>query len=165
MIGKMVHNIISEKNQNDATANYIDTGFCSVPSLLLFCLLIPGIFCTVPYLWILTKERLWWPRCEIFGFCLLSFCQNERIYLSQFVYFLRKVCLFLNFWMIKCTIMFRLTHLCTLLFQNWKVNTLSSKLRKLSSLSVRELSFLSFEESMFIIQFLMLKFLVMFCLT
>ena len=54
--------IISEKNQNDATANYIDTGFCSVPSILLFCLLIPGVFCTVPYLWILTKERLWWPR-------------------------------------------------------------------------------------------------------
>ena len=50
MIGKMVHNIISEKNQNDATANYIDTGFCSVPSILLFCLLIPGVFCTVPYL-------------------------------------------------------------------------------------------------------------------
>ena len=36
-------------------------------------------------------------RCEIFGFCLLSFCQNERIQLSQFLDFLRKVCLFFNF--------------------------------------------------------------------
>ena len=43
-------------------------------------------------------------------FCLLSFPQNERkIYklrqlsLSQFVYFLRDVCLLFNFWMIKFT--------------------------------------------------------------
>ena len=43
-------------------------------------------------------------RCGIFGFCLLSFSQNERkIYkrrqlsLSQFVYFLREVCLLFNF--------------------------------------------------------------------
>ena len=36
-------------------------------------------------------------RCETFDFCLLSFCQNERIQLSQLVYFLRKVCLFFNF--------------------------------------------------------------------
>ena len=43
-------------------------------------------------------------RCGIFSFCLLSFPQNERkIYklsqlsLSQFVYFLREVCLLFNF--------------------------------------------------------------------
>ena len=43
-------------------------------------------------------------RCGIFGFCLPSFAQSERkIYklrqlsLSQFVYFLRKVCLLFNF--------------------------------------------------------------------
>ena len=50
--------------------------------------------------------------CGIFGFSLLSFPQNKRkIYklrhlsLSQFVYFLREVCLLFNFWMIKFTIM------------------------------------------------------------
>ena len=47
-------------------------------------------------------------RCKIFGFCLLSFPQNERkIYklrqlsLFQFVYFLREVCLLFNFGMMK----------------------------------------------------------------
>ena len=37
--------------------------------------------------------------------------------------FLRKVCLFFNFWMKKCTIMFCLTQLCILSFKNWKINT------------------------------------------
>ena len=31
--------------------------------------------------------HLWW---EIFGFCILLFCHNERIWLSQFVYFFPK---------------------------------------------------------------------------
>ena len=44
-----------------------------------------------------TKHYLWSPTCEISGFCLLLFPQNERTQLSQFVYFLRKVCLFFNF--------------------------------------------------------------------
>ena len=47
--------------------------------------------------------------------------------------------------------MFCLTHLCISLFKNWKINTLSSKLRKLSWES---LVFLSFEGSVFILQFL-----------
>ena len=36
------------------------------------------------------------PRCEIFGFFLLKFPQNEKKYVSfaQFVYFLREVCYF-----------------------------------------------------------------------
>ena len=69
-------------------------------------------------------SSLWY---EISGSCLLSFCQNERIYLSQYVYFLRKVHLLFNFWMIECTAMFYLTQLCILSFKNWKINTLSSK--------------------------------------
>ena len=43
-------------------------------------------------------------RCGIFGFCLVSFPQNERkeyklrqLSLSQFVYFLREMCLLFNF--------------------------------------------------------------------
>ena len=36
-------------------------------------------------------------QCKIFSFCLLSFCQNERIQLSQFVYFVRNLCLFSKF--------------------------------------------------------------------
>ena len=50
--------------------------------------------------------------CGIFGFCLLSFPQNEsKIYklrqlsLSQFVCFLREVCFLFKFWMIKFTFM------------------------------------------------------------
>ena len=50
--------------------------------------------------------------CGIFGFCLLSFPQNEsKIYklrqlsLSQFVCFLMEVCFLFNFWMIEFTIM------------------------------------------------------------
>ena len=41
--------------------------------------------------------------CEIFGFFLLSFPQNERNYISfaQFVCFLREVCLLFNFLVIK----------------------------------------------------------------
>ena len=42
-------------------------------------------------------------RCEIFGFFLLSFPQNERkcISFAQFVYFLREVWLLFNLWIIK----------------------------------------------------------------
>ena len=40
---------------------------------------------------------------------------------------LRKVCLFFNFWKIKCKIMSNKTQLCILLFKNWKINTPSSK--------------------------------------
>ena len=47
---------------------------------------------------------------------------------AQFVYLLRNVCLFFTFWMIKCTIMFCLMHLYVLLFKNWKINTLFSKI-------------------------------------
>ena len=45
-------------------------------------------------------------RCGIFGFCLISFPQNEKknytyklrqVSLSRFVYFLREVCLLFNF--------------------------------------------------------------------
>ena len=36
---------------------------------------------------------------------LSSLSKWEIPQLSQFVYFMRKVCLFVNFWMIKCTIM------------------------------------------------------------
>ena len=51
-------------------------------------------------------------RCEIFGFFLLSFPQNERkcisfaqLVLLCWVYFLWEVCLLFNFWMMKFTIM------------------------------------------------------------
>ena len=62
------------------------------------------------------------------------------------------MCLFFNFWMIKCTIMFCLMHLCVLLFKNWKINTLSSKLRKLSSLGERT-KFLYFLRKLCFFQF------------
>ena len=42
--------------------------------------------------------------------------------------------------------------MCILLFKNWKINTLSSKLRKLSSLA-RELSFYTFLMKLFFVQF------------
>ena len=75
------------------------------------------------------------PKTLIFGGKYLVFVSSRSVkmrdYLSQFEYFLRKVCLFFNFWMIECTIKFCLTHLCILSFKNWKNNTLSSKLRKL----------------------------------
>ena len=62
-------------------------------------------------------------RCGIFGFCLLSFRQNERkIYklrqlsLVLFVCFLMEVCL-----------LFKKIHLALSSFKNWKVNTFPSK--------------------------------------
>ena len=64
-------------------------------------------------LWYRWKQKIISVRCEIFGLRLLSFPQNERkiyrmrqVSLSQFVYFVREVCLLFNFWMIKFTIMF-----------------------------------------------------------
>ena len=58
------------------------------------------------------------------GFFLLSFPQNERkiyylcwVSFAQFVYFLREVCLLINFWMIKFTIMF-FRYLWILSFKN-----------------------------------------------
>ena len=54
-------------------------------------------------------------RCEISGFLVSSssFCRNERFlsFLSLYI-FLRKVCLFFNFLMIKRTVMLCLTQLC-----------------------------------------------------
>ena len=41
---------------------------------------------------------------NIWSFSPLVLSKWEIPQLSQFVYFMRKVCLFLNFWMIKCTI-------------------------------------------------------------
>jgi hypothetical protein len=56
----------------------------------------------------LKKRRV---RCEIFGFFVLSFPQNERkiyqfcsVSFSQLVYFLREVQLLFNFLIIKFTI-------------------------------------------------------------
>ena len=49
------------------------------------------------------------------------------------------MCLFFNFWMMKCKIMSNKTKLCILSFKNWKINTLSSKIYKLRK--VRNLSF------------------------
>ena len=58
------------------------------------------------------KQSVMRLRCEIFGFFLLWFSQNERKYISfaqlvllSFLYFFRKVCLLFNFWIIKFTIM------------------------------------------------------------
>ena len=64
-------------------------------------------------------------RCEKAKFSLRDLPQLPQ--LSQFVYSLRKVCLFFNFWKIKCKIMSNKTQLCILLFKNWKINTPSSK--------------------------------------
>ena len=47
--------------------------------------------------------------------------------LSRFVYFLRKVCSFFNFWMIKCTSMSNKTWLWISSFKNWNINTFSPK--------------------------------------
>ena len=51
-------------------------------------------------------------RCEIFGFFSSRSLKTREKYISfaQFVYFLRKVCFLINFWMIKFTIMFFLTY-------------------------------------------------------
>ena len=52
---------------------------------------------------------------------------------AQFVYFLKKVCLFFNFWMIEFTVMFCLTWLWILSFKNWKIRThFPQKVYKLS---------------------------------
>ena len=58
--------------------------------------------------------------------------ENSKIWvtwlsIAQFVYFLREMCLLLNFLMIKFTIMFCLLWLYILTFKNWKVNTLPSR--------------------------------------
>ena len=58
----------------------------------------------------------------------VSSCSVKMRELSfpQFVYFLRKVCLFFNFWMIEFTIVFCLTRFWILSFKNWKMNTIST---------------------------------------
>ena len=71
------------------------------------------------------KQDLWGLGCEIFGFCLLLFPQTRELSFAQFVYFFREVCLFLNFWMIKFTIMSKKHNFLS--FKNWKINTLPSK--------------------------------------
>ena len=61
---------------------------------------------------VVSMENLESVGCGIFGFCLLSFPQNERkIYklrrlrLSQFVFFFEGIVFTFQFWMIKFTIM------------------------------------------------------------
>ena len=53
--------------------------------------------------------------------------KTRELSFAQFVYFLRKVCLFFNFWMIKFIIILNKTKLWISSLQNWKLNILSSK--------------------------------------
>ena len=71
------------------------------------------------------------------GFCLLSFWQNERIYLSHFVHFLMEECLFFYYWMIKSTFLFCLlyfvwhtlhTHLLQKVYKLRKLNSVTEKM-------------------------------------
>ena len=64
-----------------------------------------------------------------------------------------KVCLFFNFWMLKCTIMANKTQLWISSLKNWKKHNFLKKYKN-QVLSPRELSFLSFEKSVSIFQFL-----------